>query len=230
MFHLDAGVHFNKVECARVVIIQKFNSARAFIADGPGQLNRRPAEFVSRVIRKDDRGGLFPYFLTAPLQGAFAFKQMNGALAVAKDLHLDVTGMADIFFDIKAAITEGRLGLGACPRRLCLEILQAFDNPDPAPAAAGRGLDHNGKADSRRNPARFIHIIDASRAARRGGHAGGPGRLARRGLVAHSANSGAGGPDKYQTGVDHRIGKVRVLGKKAIARMDGIDSLGPGGL
>ena len=230
MFHLNAGVHFNKVECARVVIIQKFNGARAFITDGPGQFNRRPAEFVSRVIREDGRGGLFPYFLATPLQGAFAFKQVNSALAVAKDLHLDVTGAADIFFDIKAAVTEGRLGLGAGLWRLCLEILQAFNNPDPAPAAAGRSLDHNGKADIRGNLARFIHIVDASGAARRGGHAGSPGRLARRGLVAHGANGVARGPDKYQTGVDHRIGKVRVLGKKAIARMDGIDSLFPGGL
>src|SRR2546422_6874319 len=73
------------------------------------------------MIRRPPRSTLFPYttlfrsrrrrfldhLLVPPLQRAFALEQRQQvAVAVADDLHLDMPGVVDIFFDQHAVVAD----------------------------------------------------------------------------------------------------------------------------
>ncbi len=65
------------------------------------------------------------------------------AVAVADDLHFDVTGVADQALDIDAIAAEGRPGLGLAARIGLFQLCRVIDDAHAAPAAAGDGLDHD---------------------------------------------------------------------------------------
>ena len=83
----------------------------------------------------------------AALQRTIAFPQMDGvAVAVGQDLHLDVPGLLDVFFEINAAILEGllRFLLGRLEPGLEADVVAGHAHA--AAAAAGRRLDQHGIA------------------------------------------------------------------------------------
>ncbi len=86
-------------------------------------------------------------------------------------------------------------------------------------AAAGRSLDHHGKADAFGNLHGFIFSFDNAHVARHGGNACSLGGFLGFNLVAHGIDGRGIGPDKDDAGLGEGLGKSRAFGEKAIAGM-----------
>ncbi len=71
---------------------------------------------------------------------------MDDVAPVAEDLHLDVPRAFDQLLDIEPAIAEGGECFRLRLRHQMMEFLGRTRDADAASAAAGRGLDHHGKA------------------------------------------------------------------------------------
>ncbi len=86
----------------------------------------------------------------AALRGAVALEQVQRiAVRVGEDLHLDVAGAVEIAFDQHAVVAEGGSGFLARGGEGGGEVGGRVTTRMPAPAAAGDGLDDDGKADAR---------------------------------------------------------------------------------
>jgi hypothetical protein len=173
--------------------------------------------------------GFFEHLLVAALERAVALAQMDRlALAVAKDLELDVARVAQVLFEIDRRVAEGGLGFRAGLLHQPFEIVGAGADLHAAPAAARSGLDDHRIADFLGDLSRFLDIRDR---AVRAGHQ----RQAERPcgalgfhLVAHRADVlGLGADPGDAVGFDD-FGKARVFRQEAIARMDciGLGDLG----
>ena len=68
-------------------------------------------------------------------------------MPVAEDLDLDVPRLLDELLDVDVGIAEPLFGLVLGGLEGVLEFRLLADDPHPAPAAAGHGLDDDGKAD-----------------------------------------------------------------------------------
>ena len=98
--------------------------------------------------RQVGRGRALHDLLVAPLHGAVALEEMHRlAVSVAQDLHLDVAGALDQFFQVDLVLAEGGRSLAARLVRLAFQFLLRADDPHAAPAAAPGGLQHDGVAD-----------------------------------------------------------------------------------
>src|SRR5258707_14730337 len=83
-----------------------------------------------------------------PLHRAVALAEMDGiAEGVAEYLDFDVTGIGDRPFEDHGRITECALRLGSSAAQRIEKHFGVSNLPHAAPAAAGDGLDHHGKAD-----------------------------------------------------------------------------------
>ena len=144
---------------------------------------------------------------------------MNDVIAVAEYLDLDMAGAFNQLFDEQAAVAERGQRLGARLRHLPLELVHVGDDANAAPAAAGRRLDHHGKAEAGNDVARRCGIVDPPVAARNHRYAGSNGRAPRRDLVAHQADGARRRPNENEASLLDGIGEVGILGEETVARM-----------
>src|SRR5690606_26057343 len=77
MLDLDAGVHFQKIECVAVAVINELDRARTAIGLMANQRKRGAAHRLADLIRQARRRRFFDDFLKAPLDTAIAIKEMN---------------------------------------------------------------------------------------------------------------------------------------------------------
>ena len=202
-----------------LVVVKVFQRSGASVFHGLGQRHGRGAKLGAHLLRQHRGGRFLPHLLAPPLQRTLALEAMDGALAVAQDLHLDVAGLLDHLLDIEAAIAEGRLGFGAGLRHQGLELAEIMGHADAAATAAGRRLDHHREADGLGHQPGALGIIDTAIGARHDGYARCFGRGTCRHLVAHDADGLAFGPHEDESGRLYRIRKIGVLGQETIARM-----------
>jgi hypothetical protein len=152
-----------------------------------------------------------------------AFAQMHGAaLAVAKDLDLDVARALEVFLHVDFVIAEGVLRLGPGGAEGHFQLGLGFRHLHAAPAAAGGGLDDDRIADLGGHDLRRLEIGHA--AVRPRNHRN-PQRF--RGflggdLVAHDADMLRRGADEGDAVVFQRLGEGGVFRQEAIARMHGL--------
>ena len=100
MFHLDPGIHFNKVEVA-LGVEQKLNRPDIGIADRLGGLDRHGAHPFAQAFGQGRRGRFLNEFLIAALDRTLALPEMNDvAVLVAHDLKLDMPGALQVFLDV----------------------------------------------------------------------------------------------------------------------------------
>src|SRR5437867_5730627 len=109
MFDLDARVHFDEVELTFFVeILERAGSAVADLAAG---LDAALADARALLRRKLGCQGLLHDFLVPSLHGAIALAEMDHILvAVGEHLHLDVSRVLEVFFEIDRGVAEGRPG------------------------------------------------------------------------------------------------------------------------
>ena len=149
-------------------------------------------------------------------------------MAIAEHLDLDVAGI-----DNRPLQNHG--GIAKRARRLRSRAAQRIgkrsripDQPHAAPAAAGDGLDHDGKTDlaglGQDSGIALVRTLIA-------GNAGNACRLhdlLGAGLVAHGPDRFGRRPDEHQTGVAAGLRQPGVLGEEPVAGMDRVGAAGPG--
>src|SRR5687767_13444731 len=111
MLDLDSGVHLDEIEPA--VLEQEFDGAEPEILQLAHRLRDRLADRVAGCGVEGRRGALLQHLLMAALERAVALAKMNGiALAVARDLNLDVPRTLQIFLQIYRVVAERGFGFG----------------------------------------------------------------------------------------------------------------------
>ena len=141
MFNLHAWVHLDEVERAGVHIHQKFDGARAFVIHGFGDAFAQVANLFTLGRRQIGGRRALNHLLVAALHRTIAFPQMiYVAMAVAQDLHLDVTRTQDHLFQIALAIAKSGLGLAAAFQDFFFQLVRAHDRTHTASAATPAGL------------------------------------------------------------------------------------------
>ena len=221
MFDLKAGVHFDEIEFP--VFIEEFHRAGTAILQLRYRLTDDLAHFGT-LFGVERRGRRFlEYLLVAALQRAIALAHMDGAaLAIAEHLEFDVARFRQVFLDVDGIVAERRLGLVL---RLTHQARQAGgigNDLHAATAAARCCLDQHRIADVVGDLDCFLGTVHRAigtrhqrQAERRSGALG-------LDLVAHLADMFGVGADPDDLVLFNDLGKARVFGKKAIARVDGI--------
>lgn len=162
--------------------------------------------------------------LVPALDGAFALPEMGDrAVAIADDLHLDMTRLPDQPLGIDAIEAERRLGLGLTARIGFGEIGGVLHDTHAATAAAGHRLDHDRRMAAERGEERR-NLLQARRAAGAGDdrHAAALCQLPCRDLVAEQLECCRPGSDKHDARVGASFRERRVLAEEAVAGMHGI--------
>ena len=86
-----------------------------------------------------------------PLNRAVTLEEMHElAVAVADDLHLDVSRPSHEFFEIDLVVAERSLRLASCDRQHLGQLLLVLYDTHAAAAAAPAGLEHHGIANGLR--------------------------------------------------------------------------------
>ena len=222
MLDLNAGVHLAEIEVA-VLVNEKLDGARTAVADALGQRNRRARHFFAQLRRYKCGRAFLDELLVAALYRALALEQVHHvAEAVAEDLHLDMARIMDIFFHIQTAVAEIRNRLGGRAVVGILEILDAERHANTLAAAAGRGLEHNGIADTLGLADGFVEVTERAVRAQSDRNAGRNRVALGFRFVAHQADGRGGRADKGKTCLRGALGEVRVFRQKAEARMNGL--------
>ena len=219
---LNAGVHLAEVEIA-VVIDQEFDRTRVAVADALCQRNSRRGHLLAQLGRDESRRTFLDQLLVAALHRALTLEQVHHiAVVIAQNLHLDMARIVNIFFHVQAAVAEvgDSLCSGAVVR--VLEVLDALRHADALAAAAGGRLEHDRIADALSLGDGFVKIAQRTVRAERDRNACGDRVALCLGFVAHQADGCRSRADKRQTGLRDALGKIRILGQEAEARMNGL--------
>src|SRR5204863_1406069 len=116
--------------CARATIDQEFERAEIGVPDVFREPHRGVDDLATKPLVQGRGGSDFDRLLESALDAALPLAQMRDVAAmVTEDLHLDVTGAGEEFFDVELGKAErgGGLGLTAPEGRL-----QFIDRPDHA--------------------------------------------------------------------------------------------------
>src|SRR5205814_3421662 len=142
MFDLDPRVHFDEVELAFFVeILERAGSAVPDLAAG---LDAAFADARALLRRKLGCRGLLHDFLVPTLHRAIALPEMDHILVpVGEHLHLDVSRVLEVLFQIDRVVAESRPGLGPSDADRALESGFSVNDTHAASAAPASGLhDH----------------------------------------------------------------------------------------
>ena len=209
MLDLDPAVQLEEGELATVE--HELGRARADVADGAREADRRLAHPRAELAVERGRGRLLEHLLVAALHRALALAEgEHRPVGVGEELDLDVARPLEVALEEEPVVAEGRAGLpfGRLDRRLELG-LGAHDS-HAAAAAAGGGLDEQRKADLLR------------RAAGHDRNTRGAGDFLGGLLVAYGSQGGRRRPHPAEPGCFDGGCEVGALGEKAVAGMNGI--------
>jgi hypothetical protein len=117
MFDLDAGVHFEEVEVARIVH-EKLHRAGVLVVHGLGQFDGGFAHPLAEIVVEEGGGRFFEQLLVAALNRAVALSDMNDfAPLVPEDLEFDVMRLLDILLQIDIGVAEGFFRFHPCGQK-----------------------------------------------------------------------------------------------------------------
>ncbi|MPM83949.1 hypothetical protein SDC9_131019 [bioreactor metagenome] len=196
VFHLNARVHLHKEETP-VLRQQEFHRTRVLVPDAAGNLHRGLLHCRARRVA-DVRGGRFlEQLLVLSLQGAFARAEVEHvSVHVRQNLHLNVSCVGQVRFQINAAVAKRQLRLAAHQRILSLERGRVLDDADSLSAAAARRLDHQRKANCLGDDERFLQAVHRTVRTGNDGKAVCSHRLSRHLLVAKQQHGLRRGSDE----------------------------------
>ncbi|ENN85990.1 hypothetical protein RHSP_16060 [Rhizobium freirei PRF 81] len=221
MLHLQAGVHFDKIELA--VFIEELDGAGAAILQLLHGVGADLADLHALLDVECWRICLFPDLLVAALQRAVALAEMDRiAFAVAEHLDFDVTRLAEILFHVDGFVAESGARFRASRRPGFDQVLFGAGDLHAAAAAAGGCLDEHGIADLACGPQRIrlgLHLAVGAGNDRNA-------ELLRRclggDLVAHDADMLRRRPDEGDAVRLENIGELRIFRKETVAWMHGV--------
>src|SRR5205823_13240873 len=131
-----------------VLIDDELDSAGVGVASFFYQPDSRFTHFEAFFLRQAGGRAFFDQLLVPPLRATLALEEMaDVAVMVGDDLDLDVPRAVDVALQIDSGVAEGGLSLGAGLLQSLLEGQIVAGDAHAFAAAAGRGLDEDGKAD-----------------------------------------------------------------------------------
>ncbi len=154
----------------------------------------------------------------------------DGAVRIAEQLNLDVTGPWEQALEIDSRITEGRARLGAGSAERAEQPARILDDAHALAAAAGDGLDHQRVADICGDCSELLLSRVRPQGCLRSRHDRHPrahGSAPRFGLAPHHLDRPGSRPDERQPRIDAGPGKRRILGEEAVPGMNGISVRAP---
>ncbi len=140
VLHLKAGVDLQKPEAIAPGVIDKLHGACAAIIDRFAERHRGGVQGLAGRLRQTRRGRLFHHFLVTTLERTVALaERRHVTLAIAQDLHFQVTRTADEFLYKHAVIAEKLQALAsdALPGLRQRRRVVAAREPDAAAARGG---------------------------------------------------------------------------------------------
>src|SRR3989338_1194428 len=228
VFDLDAGVHFHEIEI--VILVEKeFDGARVFIAHGTGGLDAQVADVCALFRRDLLRRGNLDQLLVAALDRAVALEQMDHvAVAVTQHLHFDVLRVNHAFLQKNFRLAECLAGFRNHPFVVADQFFIVITTANAAPATAISGFEHHGIADLVGQHACLFNVFEVAVAARHTGNASCYHSVTRLYLVTHLTDDIRVRPDEFDVAARANFRQFRILGKKAITRMQRIASRSDG--
>src|SRR5580765_2999521 len=188
MLHLDASVHFNKVE-APIFIHQELNRANIHITDFRKRLFQFLANIATQLLRYARGRRFFQQLLVPALDAAFALAQADDApVRVAQHLELNVARPLNELFHVEIAIAEGRRGFRLRGVERTFQFGLTADHAHAAAATASRSLHDHWIANLRCPFTRFFGRRNHAVRTGKNRHVGFLHGLARFFLFAHQAN------------------------------------------
>ena len=155
------------------------------------------------------------------LDRAVALAQVDAvAVAIHRDLDLDVAVLVEPLLEIERVVPEGGLRLGPADAHGRFELAAGPDHPHALAAAPGRGLDQDRVADPLGLVER-VHLV-AEHPLRAGDRrqALGAQQLAGRRLAGEALEDGRRRADERQPVGRDDLGEAVVLGQEPVARVD----------
>ena len=215
---LQPGVDLHEGEAAALGLVEELDGAGAAVAGLPRQPDRRLGELALLPGVQGRAGGLLDDLLVAALVAAVAHAERpDAALAVGHQLHLDVARGADEALHQHARVAERLRRLGAGALEGLRDLVLAVDAAHAAPAAAGRGLDHQREAELAGLADGVLGALDRPAAPRRDGDAGPLGEPLALDLVAERAHDVGVGPREDDPEPVAELREGGVLGDEAPA-------------
>eukprot|EP01132_Coremiostelium_polycephalum_P015185 gene15184-biopygen7409 len=144
MFHLQPGVHFQKIEAAIGAIKDKFHGAGAAVIHCLGQGDGGTAQLIRHAVGQVRRRGFFKHFLVAPLHRTVAHAEGDDlAAAVTKHLHFQVPGVLDVLLDKHTGIAEIVLAQAFHRLETVAQFIGAVAHAHADPATTGGAFKHD---------------------------------------------------------------------------------------
>jgi len=157
VLHLQACVYLKKKGCTGIRIVNKLHRTGTAITDGFDQRHCAMMQIPSHLFGQIGRWCFFYDFLVTALGRTIPLTQGNGlAFAVAKYLHLDMTGALDKFFEKNTAV--GKIVFAKAfdalvmPGQFGIAITQLHTNA----TTTRRGFKHHRVADTLGRIQRFV--------------------------------------------------------------------------
>ena len=205
----------------------KFHSARTHVVHRAGRSHSRRAHLRAQGLGHAGGGGFFEHLLVATLHRAIALKQINViALAVAKDLDLNVARALHVFFNQHGAVAKAAYGLALAAGQGGGKVAGRLDNAHALAATARAGFDQHGVANAVGLALQKRRVLVGAVVAGHQRYASALHQLLGFGLQTHGANGAGRWANKGQPGVGAGLRKGIVLAQKAITRMNGLRARG----
>ena len=220
MFHLQAGVHFQKVDVAGGGD-HEFAGSQTFVADRVEKPAGVGLQAGDDLVVEEGGGGLFDQLLVAPLDRAVAGGiDGEGAQLVASALGFHMPGVGDEFLDeIFAQIPalQGIVGPVEGPQL----VFRPANGDSPASASVGP-FHHDRVAMFRGEVQKGMQVLHRIADAGDGGHLGHPGHPAGADLIAQIFQDPRLGADPGDPGLHDLGGEFVRFRQEAVAGMDGV--------
>ncbi len=171
MLHLQAGIHFQKIELT--ALIQELHGTRARVTDAGGGAHGCRAHRRPRGIIQTRGRCLFDQLLMTTLHRAVAFMQMHAvAMVVGKHLDLHMPGLGQVFLQQHARVTKRRPGFALHRRQGLLEFHLGMDHPQAATTPTGNGFQQHRITGLISRLAQHRDILRIAMVTRQHGHIG----------------------------------------------------------
>ena len=233
MLDLQARIHFHEKELHgfRLVVAalldDEFHRPRAHVVDGTRCRNRRCAHLRAQGFCHAGGGSFFQHLLVAALHRTIALEQMQViAMAVAKNLYLDMARALHIFFNQHRAVAKAAYRLALATRQRSGKVARALDDAHTLAAAARAGLDQNGIAHAVSLALQERRVLVGTVVAGHQRHTGARHQSLGLRLQAHGAHRTRRRADEHQARVQTGLRKVGVLAQKPVARMHRLRATG----
>ena len=226
---LDAGVHLDEDGFAGARagrLEQELHGAGVDVADRAGERDGVRGERIADRGVEVRRGCDLDDLLVPALHRAVALVEVDGlARGIREDLHLDVPRPDDGLLEEDTAVAERGGGFTRRLRDGGRQLAGGLDAPHAAAAAAGDGLHEDREADLVRLGDERVDVVGCRRGAQHG-DARRDGVLLGGDLVARHLEHPRGRADEGDAVLRGARGELRILGEKAVARVDGVGAGG----